>query len=114
MRTVYLFLLALLSVLCWSCYDDQGNYDYHELNRTAVSGIDPVYRCDLLSRLSIPVVIQSEDKDRTYDYVWMYHKSEGSKKIDTISREKDLDWVVGAVREFIGLFSNIAISRPVL
>ena len=57
MRTVYLFLLALLSVLCWSCYDDQGNYDYHELNRTAVSGIDPVYRCDLLSRLSIPVVI---------------------------------------------------------
>ena len=96
MRTVYLFLLALLSVLCWSCYDDQGNYDYHELNRTAVSGIDPVYRCDLLSRLSIPVVIQSEDKDRTYDYVWMYHKSEGSKKIDTISREKDLDWVVWA------------------
>ena len=62
MRTVYLFLLALLSVLCWSCYDDQGNYDYHELNRTAVSGIDPVYRCDLLSRLSIPVVIQ----DRYY------------------------------------------------
>ena len=46
MRTVYLFLLALLSVLCWSCYDDQGNYDYHELNRTAVSGIDPVvYSC---------------------------------------------------------------------
>ena len=74
MRTVYLFLLALLSVLCWSCYDDQGNYDYHELNRTAVSGIDPVYRCDLLSRLSIPVVIQSEDKDRTYDYVWMIEK----------------------------------------
>ena len=88
MRTVYLFLLALLSVLCWSCYDDQGNYDYHELNRTAVSGIDPVYRCDLLSRLSIPVVIQSEDKDRTYDYVWMYHKSEGSKKVEFYETEK--------------------------
>ena len=112
MRTVYLFLLALLSVLCWSCYDDQGNYDYHELNRTAVSGIDPVYRCDLLSRLSIPVVIQSEDKDRTYDYVWMYHKSEDRKRSILFRGRKIWIGSFGQVREFIGLFSNIAKSRP--
>ena len=41
MRTIYLFLLAFLPVLCWSCYDDKGNYDYHELNRTEVTGINP-------------------------------------------------------------------------
>ena len=83
MRTVYLFLLALLSVLCWSCYDDQGNYDYHELNRTAVSGIDPVYRWD--------------------------------RKRSILFRGRKI-WIgsFGQVREFIGLFSNIAISRPVL
>ena len=93
MRTVYLFLLALLSVLCWSCYDDQGNYDYHELNRTAVSGIDPVYRCDLLSR-----IIKVRDRKRSILF--------RGRKI----------WIgsFGQVREFIGLFSNIAISRPVL
>ena len=91
MRTIYLFLLAFLPVLCWSCYDDKGNYDYHELNRTEVTGIKPVYRCDLLSRLSIPTVIQSEDKGRTYDYVWMTYQTTGDKKIDTLSQEKDLD-----------------------
>lgn len=80
MRTIYLFLLAFLPVLCWSCYDDKGNYDYHELNRTEVTGIKPVYRCDLLSRLSIPTVIQSEDKGRTYDYVWMTYQTTGDKK----------------------------------
>ena len=96
MRTIYLFLLAFLPVLCWSCYDDKGNYDYHELNRTEVTGIKPVYRCDLLSRLSIPTVIQSEDKGRTYDYVWMTYQTTGDKKIDTLSQEKDLDWIVSA------------------
>ena len=84
MRTIYLFLLAFLPVLCWSCY------------RTEVTGIKPVYRCDLLSRLSIPTVIQSEDKGRTYDYVWMTYQTTGDKKIDTLSQEKDLDWIVSA------------------
>ena len=42
------FLLAFLPVLCWSCYDDKGNYDYHELNRTEVTGIKPVYRCEFV------------------------------------------------------------------
>ena len=96
MRTIYLFLLAFLPVLCWSCYDDKGNYDYHELNRTEVTGIEPVYRCDLLSRLFIPTVIQSEDKGRTYDYVWMAYQTTGDRKIDTLSQEKDLDWIVSA------------------
>ena len=101
MRTIYLFLLAFLPVLCWSCYDDKGNYDYHELNRTEVTGIKPVYRCDLLSRLSIPTVIQSEDKGRTYDYVWMTYQTTGDKKIDTLSQEKDLDWIVLIVHSFL-------------
>lgn len=96
MRTIYLFLLALLPVLCWSCYDDKGNYDYHELNRTEITGIKSFYRCDLLSRLSIPTVIQSEDKNCTYDYVWMVLQATGGKKIDTLSQEKDLDWIVSA------------------
>ena len=96
MRTIYLFLLLLSPVLYWSCYDDKGNYDYHELNQTEMTGIKSSYRCDLLSNLHIPVEIQSEDKGRTYDYVWMIHLTTGGKKIDTISLEKDLDWIVSA------------------
>ncbi|MFR3330231.1 MAG: PKD-like family lipoprotein [Odoribacter splanchnicus] len=96
MRTIYLFFLALLPIWCWSCYDDKGNYDYHELNQTEVTGIEPVYRRDLLSRLSVNPVIQSEDKNRTYDYVWMTFKESGAKKIDTLSKARELDWLVSA------------------
>ena len=114
MRTVYLFLLALLSVLCWSCYDDQGNYDYHELNRTEVTGIKPVYRCDLLSRLSIPTV--SSRKIRTGHMIMCgcIIKVRDRKRSILFRGRKIWIGSFGQVREFIGLFSNIAISRPVL
>lgn len=94
MKILYLFLLALITCFCTSCSEDKGNYDYRELNWTEVTGIDSNYRRDLLSRLAVTPVIQSEDKARSYDYLWMYYNEEGAKKLDTLSQEKDLDYMI--------------------
>ena len=95
MRNLYLFLLILLPLFCISCYDDKGNYDYHALNQAEVAGIDSMYTAIFMEKLVITPTIQSEDKERVYDYIWMcYDKNDFRKSIDTLSLEKDLDYTV--------------------
>ena len=95
MRNLYLFLLILLPLLCVSCYDDKGNYDYHALNQVEVAGIDSMYTAIFMEQLVITPTIQSEDKERVYDYIWMcYDKNDFKKSIDTLSLEKDLNYTV--------------------
>ena len=95
MRNLYLFLLILLPLFCISCYDDKGNYDYHALNQAEVAGIDSMYTAIFMEKLVITPTIQSEDKERVFDYIWMcYDKNDFRKSIDTLSLEKDLDYTV--------------------
>lgn len=95
MRNLYLYLLILLPLFCISCYDDKGNYDYHALNQAEVAGIDSMYTAIFMEKLVITPTIQSEDKERVYDYIWMcYDKNDFRKSIDTLSLEKDLDYTV--------------------
>ena len=48
-----------------------------------------------MEKLVITPTIQSEDKERVYDYIWMcYDKNDFRKSIDTLSLEKDLDYTV--------------------
>lgn len=97
MKFQYLSILILLSLFFFSCYEDKGNYDYHELNQAEVSGIESGYRRDLLSQLDITPVIQSADNSRTYNYLWLCYntlKSDVVQKMDTLGREKDLKWTV--------------------
>ena len=54
MRTIYLFLLAFLPVLCWSCYDDKGNYDYHDLDEIVIDSSGGLIQANYsISRLEI-------------------------------------------------------------
>lgn len=71
MKTIYFLFAIVLSGLWISCYDDKGNYDYSILNQAEVTGIDSIYRCDLLSHLVITPKLNSQDKSRTYDYMWL-------------------------------------------
>lgn len=63
MRNLYLFLLILLPLLCVSCYDDKGNYDYHALNQVEVAGIDSMYTAIFMEQLVITPTIQSKIKN---------------------------------------------------
>ena len=91
MKTIYFLFAIVLSGLWISCYDDKGNYDYSILNQAEVTGIDSIYRCDLLSHLVITPKLNSQDKSRTYDYMWLCYKNT-KDGIDTLSCEKDLDY----------------------
>ena len=53
MRNLYLFLLILLPLLCVSCYDDKGNYDYHALNQVEVAGIDSMYTAIFMEQFKL-------------------------------------------------------------
>lgn len=44
--------LAVL-LLVSSCYEDKGNYDYHDINEIEISGIDPLYEIDQYDMLVI-------------------------------------------------------------
>lgn len=98
--------LALFSALTFtSCYDDKGNYDYHDLAEvkidTAGLGIQSDYVISRYDKLEIePNVyyagkLANNDANAPLDYVWtIYSASSGAnvdKTIDTIGHQAKLD-----------------------
>lgn len=71
MKRVYLF--CLLAAVCLSaCYEDLGNYDYHEVNELEVEGIESMYARDVDDSLHItPVLTGTQYSDTTrFTYQW--------------------------------------------
>lgn len=68
-KIIYLFFML------WgfsSCYDDLGNYKYHEINELSIYGLDSVYNRDQFENLRIEPVLfgeQYSDEDR-FEYEW--------------------------------------------
>ena len=96
----YIFLLPAVVLLAAGCYKDKGNYDYKD---------EPVFTVELpqytysVRALPDPVVIRPDIKTDTPEsdlsYLWTIFQSYASAEyteivVDTISREKNLDWVV--------------------
>lgn len=80
-----------LTGLLFACYDDKGNYDYHDINQITISGIDSLIRCDQMDLLHIPVTLegtQYADTNR-FTYFW-----EINRKI--VSTAKDLNVYVNS------------------
>ncbi len=98
-------------LLCVSCYDDLGNYDYHSINEIkVVDGIAERYSAySLVDTLKIsPVLSFTEDStsvDR-FEYGWFVAKAGvNSGKLEKISDKKDLVYPVNLPREtYIVLF----------
>lgn len=91
MKKIFYFLVLLLGLA--SCYEDKGNYDYLDVQKIDVTGIDSIYVCNLSETLEIkPQLSQNTSKDE-YDYMWMcYDKKDLKKKIDTLSTAKHLSY----------------------
>ena len=60
MRTILFFVC--LTGLLFACYDDKGNYDYHDINQITISGVDSLI-CYIFRSLwkgrSMPIRIDS-------------------------------------------------------
>lgn len=69
------YLLSLLLVLGYSCADDEGNYDYNEINEIAVTGIEENYTAYTGDNFTIkpdlnPTMDDGSNPDR-YSYEWI-------------------------------------------
>lgn len=105
--TATLATLAALALSTASCYDDQGNYDYHELDAVAIdttdAGIQSEYaimRFDTLV-LEPRVTFRGEEvkaDEAPLDYTWTIFSatsgSGASAVIDTIGSERKLNAVI--------------------
>lgn len=73
MKKLNLISFALLFVLYLSgCYDDLGNYDYHEINEIEVDSIQALYERDVDDSLHIcPIIRGSQYSDTSrFNYEW--------------------------------------------
>lgn len=90
--TIGLYLLSMLV----SCKQDLGNYDYHEINEIGIKEIKDRYSVlGSIDTLRIePIYSMTEDIENAsrFEYFWMVKKN--SNYIDTIGREKNLQYPV--------------------
>lgn len=102
----------LLGILACSCYEDKGNYDYHEIPE--INSIDSVkswYTKYSFDTLKIYPDIQTRGVDE-YKYWWVIYN--GNTFLDTLCRTKDLTYIVSQpMGSYRLLFSATSLSTGV-
>jgi hypothetical protein len=104
--------IVLFVLLCSSCVDDLGNYDYQKINEITISGINPTtvpYYVPLGDSLKItPILTLSlgEDHD-TYRYEWHLMDAADNAYISKgiLSTERNLAIIVGGLLSKSGAYS---------
>lgn len=90
MKLIHTITAALCVALMASCYEDEGNYDYHDINEVTITGVPTRQEIDRLETLTITPELEGTlyGKDESqYEYLW-----ELNKKV--ISTEKNLSYEV--------------------
>lgn len=72
MKKINLLYAFLIALVLPACYDDLGNYDYHEINEIEVDSIRSIYNCDMDDSLCIyPVIRGTQYSDTSrFSYTW--------------------------------------------
>lgn len=90
MKTLkYIICLGCISLMT-SCYEDEGNYDYHDINEVTITGVPESQEIDRLETLSITPTLEGTlygEDESNYEYEWELNGS-------VISTEKDLNYEV--------------------
>ena len=104
----YIPVVVLMTMAMGACYEDEGNYDYHELDEVVIdtvgANIQPQYaimRFDTL-RLQPNVFFNGKrvgnGEDAPLDYLWTIYSATtgaGTNQVtDTLSHERDLEAVI--------------------
>lgn len=98
---IYIWLgVILLSV--FSCYDDEGNYDYHDINEITFGDIKTTYNVLLnIDTLKIDALVQmtsgNEADSSRFQYAWVVSPQNNTKRKDTISSERVLNYFVALI-----------------
>ena len=99
MKQILYILLGIMLLSIVSCYDDEGNYDYHDINEVTFGEINTMYNVLLnIDTLKIDVgdfVEMSQgdltDTDR-FEYLWVIFSPSDSHVKDTISTDRVLSY----------------------
>ena len=92
---------ALFAIGIFACYDDEGNYDYQEINEISVDSLKEEYAAYMLAdtlRIS-PIVRFTQDSttEERFEYSWyLSSKKITEEKIIKISDKKNLEYHVTA------------------
>ena len=96
MKKTLILLLASLGFV--SCVEDEGNYNYTELNQITIEGIEESYNVlDKVDSIKIYPTIKGSllgDNLDNYEYQWHIHEGVTDHKHTIISNEKDLEYKV--------------------
>lgn len=89
-----LFILFVIFITCVSCYEDKGNYDYIEVPEINIAGLQEDYTVLAFDTLRISPTITTINGETDYSYLWITQITDSKDDTqDTISREKELEWV---------------------
>ena len=77
MKTIKNILLLCCMAIFASCYEDEGNYDYHAINEVSISEIPSTVEVDRLETLSLTPTLEGSvygDDESQYEYQWELNK----------------------------------------
>ena len=105
-----LFILLALS-LCLGCYDDKGNYDYHDFNEISIGrrGFDSAYvLTSYVDTLRIFPELRFKLEDNKHlTYEWVARSNGISFTEYPIGNERDLEYPVSLPSETYTLFFKV-------
>ena len=101
MRQILYICLGIILLSIVSCYDDKGNYDYHDINEVIFGDIETAHNVllniDTLKINGKDFVKMSQgdltDTDR-FEYLWVVFSPSNSRVKDTISTDLELYYPV--------------------
>ena len=105
-KIVHILLFAAALMVC-ACSQDQGNYNYIDLDEPAISGLED-QEVFTLSRLKLaPQIEGGEFSNQDYSFEWMVLDQNSSMEPVIISTERDLDYEVTLVPGAYSLYFTI-------
>lgn len=104
MKQYKIFLVSLLFIpALWSCFDDEGNYDYNAINELKIKeyGDSTYYMMYLADTLRIKPVVEGsmdpEFSDKDYEYQWLVRDNNdlsGNSWGTVISTSRNLEYPI--------------------
>ena len=96
MKKAFLFIFSAIALLnLVSCYEDEGNYDYVDLQRFIVdtTGVNMSITVTQFDQLSVPSRLVYDGNKGDLDYYWVAYKNEtyGDNPSDTLARTENLN-----------------------
>lgn len=98
-KYVYIIVMSVMIIGFNGCYDDEGNYEYQELNTIEIADIEEEYVIEQFETFSItPDIAQSLlDDESNLEYLWHMYPFDRKNESDTLSFERNLNVPVKSV-----------------